>query len=448
MNTVVSPPRRPSLRRQRRGWYFYDWANSAFYTTVVAVFFGPYLGQVAQTAADARGFVHPLGLNLRAGTVYPLAVSVSVLGQVLLLPLAGALADQTGRRRALLGAFAYLGAATTVTMVVVTGGRYVTGVVLFVVANLAFGASAVVYNSFLPGLAEPDERARVSGLGWGIGFLGGGLLLGLDLAVYSARGALGLSSGAAVRIALVSAGLWWAIFTLIPLVTLRDTGLGGAARPIRAARSALSQLGATLGDLRHRPVTLRFLLAYLLYNEGVQTVITLSATYATAELHLGQQIVIVSVLLVQFVGFGGALLLGRLADRRGARRVVLGTLGAWTLAVAAGYMLQRGSAWQFLTLAAVIGMVLGGTQALSRSLFSHLVPADRTAEYFAFYEIGNKGTSWLGPLAFAVTLQWTGSYRDAIASLVVFFAAGFVLLALTDLPRGVREAGNRLPGRL
>jgi MFS transporter, UMF1 family len=452
--TTVAAPPRERLRRQRRGWYFYDWANSAFYTTVVAVFFGPYLGKVAEAAADARGYVHPLGLDVRAKAVYPLAVTVSVLAQLLVLPLAGALADHTGRRRMLLASFAYLGSAATVAMFLVTGGRYLAGAALFALANLAFGASVVVYNSFLPDLAGPDERDAISSRGWGMGFLGGGLLLGLDLALYLGRGPLGLATDTAVRISLASAGLWWAGFTLIPVLTLRDRARGAVPVP-RAGRrgaggasSALRQLGGTLRDLRQRPVTLRFLLAYLVYNDGVQTVITLSATYATAELGLGQSVVISAVLLVQFVAFAGALLLGRLAVRHGARRVVLGSLVAWILAVAASYVLQRGSAVQFLALAAVIGVVLGGTQALSRSLFSHLVPRAREAEYFAFYEVSDRGTSWIGPLVFAATLQWTDSYRDAIASLVVLFAAGFVLLLFTDLRRGVREAGNPLPGRL
>jgi MFS transporter, UMF1 family len=151
---------------------------------------------------------------------------------------------------------------------------------------------------------------------------------------------------------------------------------------------------------------------------------------------------------VQFVAFGGALLLGRLAERHGTRRVVLASLVAWTVVVLLAYTLQRGSVAQFIVLAAVIGVVLGGTQALSRSLFSHLVPRERTAEYFGFYEISDKGTSWLGPLVFALALQLTDSYRSAIVSLLVFFVVGFVLLITVDVPRGIREAGNPLPRRV
>ncbi|MDN3356301.1 MFS transporter [Actinomadura sp. DC4] len=433
-------------RREQRGWYFYDWANSAFSTTVLTVFLGPYLTSVAKAAADADGFVHPFGLDVRAKAVFPFAVTISVIVQVVLLPATGAIIDHTGRKRGTLAVFAYIGAFATIGMYFAGGGRYLLGAGLLIVGNLAFGCSSVAYNSFLPDIATADERDAVSSRGWGIGYLGGGLLLVLNLVLYLQHDAFGLSEGMAVRISLASAGLWWAAFTLIPLRRLRDrhrVRTGESA--LGAVRAGFAQLGSTLRDLRGRPVTLMFLIAYLLYNDGVQTVITLSSTYATDELDLGQSVVIGAVLLVQFVAFGGALLMGRLAQRHGTKRVILVALVAWTAVVLVSYTLQTGSAVEFILLAGAIGTVLGGTQALSRSLFSHLVPRERTAEYFGFYEISDKGTSWLGPFVFAVALQLTDSYRSAIVSLVVFFVAGFALLLTVDLPRGIREAGNPLP---
>jgi UMF1 family MFS transporter len=436
-------------RREQRGWYFYDWANSAFSTTVLTVFLGPYLSTIAKAAADAHGYVHPLGLDVRAKAVFPFAVTVSVIAQVLLLPVTGAFIDHTGRKRGTLALFAYLGAFATIGLYFAAGGRYLLVAGLFIVANIAMGCSDVAYNSFLPDIAGPDERDAVSARGWGFGYLGGGLLLALNLVLYLGHDTFGLSQGMAVRISLASAGVWWAGFTLVPLRRLphgHRTRTGETA--FGAVRAGFAQLGTTLRDLRNRPVTLVFLLAFLIYNDGVQTVITLSATYATEELDLGQSVVIAAVLLVQFVAFGGALLLGRLAARHGTKRVVLASLLAWTVVVLVSYTLQRGSAVQFFLLAVVIGTVMGGTQALSRSLFSHLVPRERTAEYFGFYEISDKGTSWLGPFVFALALQLTDSYRSAIVSLVVFFVAGFVLLVTVDLPRGIREAGNPLPRRV
>lgn len=436
-------------RREQRGWYFYDWADSAFSTTVVTVFLGPYLSTVAKAAADAHGYVHPLGLDVRAKAIFPFAVTISVILQVLLLPATGALIDHTGRKRAMLAAFAYLGAFATVGLYFTAGGRYLLGAGLFLVANVAFGCAEVAYNAFLPDIAGPDERDAISSRGWGVGYLGGGLLLALNLVVYLLHDSFGLSEGMAVRLSLASAGLWWAGFTLIPLRRLRDrrrarTGESAAA----AVRAGFAQLGHTLRDLRKLPVTLMFLAAFLIYNDGVQTILTLAATYATEELDLGQSVVIGAVLLVQFVAFGGALLLGRLAERHGTKRVVLAALLAWIVVVLLSYTLQRGSIVEFLLLAAVIGTVMGGTQALSRSLFSHLVPRERIAEYFGFYEVSDKGTSWLGPLVFALALQLTDSYRNAIVSLLVFFVGGFVLLITVDLRRGIREAGNPLPHHL
>ena len=441
--------RSPGRRREQRGWYFYDWANSAFYTTVVTVFFGPYLSTLAKNAADAQGFVHPFGLDVRAKAVFPFAVAISVVVQVVLLPATGAIIDHTGRKRGTLAVFAYIGAFSTIGLFFAGGGHYLLGASLFIVANLALGCSIVAYHSFLPDVADPDERDAVSSRGWAIGYLGGGLLLALNLVLYLLHDTFGLSQGMAVRIDLASAGVWWAAFTLIPLSRLRDRRRRSPGESAAdTVQAGFAQLRSTLRDLRARPVTLTFLIAFLIYNDGVQTVITLSATYATEELRLGQSVVIGAVLLVQFVAFGGALLLGRLAERYGAKRVVLVSLVAWTLVVLASYTLQAGSAVQFIALAAVIGTVLGGTQALSRSLFSHLIPRERTAEYFGFYEISDKGTSWLGPFVFALALQITDSYRSAIISLVVFFVIGFGLLLTVDMPRGIRAAGNTLPRRV
>jgi UMF1 family MFS transporter len=197
--------------------------------------------------------------------------------------------------------------------------------------------------------------------------------------------------------------------------------------------------------MRRYPLTLAFLLAYLVYNDGVQTVISQASVYGSEELGLDQSTLIAAILLVQVLAVAGALLLGRLAARYGAQRTVLGSLVAWTVTIGAGYFLPAGEPAWFFVLAAAIGMVLGGSQALSRSLFSHMVPRGKEAEYFSVYEVSDRGTSWLGPLMFGLTYQLTGSYRDAIISLVVFFAAGFVLLARVPVRRAVAAAGNPVP---
>jgi len=436
-------------RREQRGWYFYDWANSAFSTTVATVFLGPYLLALTENAADTAGYVHPLGIPVLAGSFFPYILALSVVLQVFLLPVTGAIADRVERKRRLLALFAYIGAVATMGMYLIQGSAYLFGGLLFVIANLSFGASVVVYNAFLPEIAEPDERDRVSSRGWALGYLGGGLLLVANLALFSAHESLGLSAGHAVRISLLSAGVWWALFTLIPLRTLRDrrsarSGERGAA----VVTAGFRQLLGTLRASRAYPQTLLFLAAYLLYNDGIQTVITLTAVYGEAELRFGTGTIISVTLMVQFVAFLGALLLGALTLFFGAKRVVLASLVLWTGAVAGAYFLQAGAVWQFYLLAAFIGIVLGGSQALSRSLFSHMIPGGQEAEYFSLYEISERGTSWLGPLLFGLTLQLTGSYRSSLASLIVFFVLGFVLLTMVDVRRAITEAGNPPPERV
>lgn len=437
----------PALRRQIRGWYAYDWACSAFSTTVVAVFLGPYLTTVTENAAGADGYVRPLGIPVRAESFFPYVLSLSVGLQVLLLPLVGALADRTTRKKQLLGLLAYLGAFATMGLYFLQGDDYLLGGGLFVVANLTFGAAIVVYNAFLPQLTRADERDAVSARGWAFGYLGGGLLLALNLVLYTFRDEIGVSEGTAVRFSLLSAGAWWALFTLVPMRRLPSAG-----RPPAGASGVLGggfrQLRATLRGARRYPQTLLFLLAYLLYNDGIQSVIALSAVFGERELGLAKTTLIIAILLVQFVAFGGALLLGRLARTYGAKRVILASLVVWTLVVAAAFPLPAGRPVEFFALAVGIGLVLGGTQALSRSLFSQLIPRGQEAEYFGLYEISERGTSWLGTALFGVALQVTGSYRVAIVSLVVFFVAGFVLLARVDVRRAILEAGNEVPLRV
>jgi UMF1 family MFS transporter len=299
----------------------------------------------------------------------------------------------------------------------------------------------------LPEIAEPDERDRVSSRAWALGYLGGGLLLAANLALFSVHQSLGLSEGQAVRISLLAAGAWWALFAIIPLATLRDRGSGRSDERGAAAAGFRQLLGTLRASLAY-PQTLLFLGAYLLYNDGIQTVITLTAVYAKAELNLGTGTIISTVLMVQFLAFIGALLLGACARFFGAKRVVLASLILWTGAVAGAYFLQAGAVWQFYLLGAFIGIVLGGSQALSRSLFSHMIPGGQEAEYFSLYEISERGTSWLGPLLFGLTLQLTTSYRSALVSLVVFFVLGFALLVMVDVRRAIVEAGNTPPERV
>ncbi|MFI5975790.1 MFS transporter [Streptomyces sp. NPDC051452] len=434
------------LGRQQRGWYFYDWACSVYSTSVLTVFLGPYLTAVAERAADADGYVHPLGVPVRAGSFFAYSVSLSVVLAVVVMPLVGGVADRTGRRKPLLAAAAYTGAAATTGMFFLDGDRYLLGGVLLVVANAAQSVGMMLYNSYLPQIAPPEQRDAVSSRGWAFGYAAGALVLVADLALYTAHDSFGLSETAAVRVCLASAGLWWGAFTLVPLRQLRDRQVGVGVE--RAMAPGPRRLAATVRDMRRHPLTLAFLLAYLVYNDGIQTVISQASVYGSQELGLGQSTLIGAVLMVQVLAVAGALAMGRLARAYGAKRTILGSLVAWTVTLAAGWFLPAGAPVWFYVLACGIGLVLGGSQALSRSLFSHLVPPGKEAEYFAAYEMSDRGMSWLGPLLFGVTYQLTGSYRSAIVSLVVFFVIGFALLARVPVRRAIGEAGNAIPEKI
>ncbi|MFF7896436.1 MFS transporter [Streptomyces sp. NPDC007907] len=445
-DTVRTPPADGSaeLRREQRGWYFYDWACSVYSTSVLTVFLGPYLTSVAKSAADPDGYVHPLGIPVRAGSFFAYSVSLSVIVAVLVMPLVGAAADRTGRKKPLLAAAAYTGATATAAMFFLDGDRYLLGGALLVVANAAQSVAMMLYNSYLPQIAPPEQRDAVSSRGWAFGYAAGALVLVANLVLYTGHDRFGLSESAAVRICLASAGLWWGAFAVVPLRRLQDRRTAGR----EAALPGFRQLAATVRDMRRHPLTLAFLLAYLVYNDGIQTVISQASVYGSEELGLGQSTLIGAVLLVQVLAVAGALAMGRLARTYGAKRTILGSLVAWTATLAAGYFLPAGAPVWFFALAAGIGLVLGGSQALSRSLFSHLVPPGKEAEYFSAYEMSDRGMSWLGPLLFGVTYQLTGSYRDAIVSLVAFFVVGFALLARVPVRRAIDEAGNPVPDRI
>ncbi|MFI7037212.1 MFS transporter [Microbispora rosea] len=434
-------------RREQRGWYWYDWADSAFQTTVLTVFLGPYLTSVATAAAGGEdGFVAFLGLDLRPKAYFTTMVTISVLLQIVIMPVVGALADHTGRKKQILGVFAYLGVVATLGFYFVSGDAYLLGGALFLVANVTFGAARVVYDSFLPQIAGTEERDTISSRGWGFGYLGGGLLLALNLVIYLFAD---IETGLAVRISLASAGLWWGAFALIPMLRLRNRRVPvHESTAARAVAGSIRQLGRTIADLRRYPRTLLFLAAYLVYNDGVQTVISFSATYADQELGLSQTHQIGAILMVQFIAVGGALGLARLAVRFGTKRTVLASLVVWTIVVGVAYFLQKGSAVQFYAIAFAIAIVMGGTQALSRSLYSLVIPPGREAEYFSLYQISDKGSAFLGSLVLTLALQLTDSYRTAIVSLVAFFVLGFALLSVVNLPRAIREAGNEVPDHI
>ena len=433
-------------RREQRAWYFYDWANSAYVTTVTTVLFGPFLIPIAERAAvddrvEALGFI-----PVAPGALPAYVITFSTILSALLLPPLGAMVDRTRYKKQLLAGFAWTGAAFASLLFFTVGDNWQLGAVAVIGANLCLGASVVVSDSILCLISTEEERDRVSSRGWAFGYLGGGLLLLVNLGTVLMHEQLGITEELAARISMLSAAVWWAGFTIVPFVRLRNyepmhvVSEGGSL-----VHQSFGQLWTTMKEMRRYPVTLTFLLAYLFFNDGIQTVISQSSVYGAEELGFGTQVLIATILLVQFVGIAGALVFGKAAERRGAKPVILVGLAIWMLIVTAALFLPAGRMVPFLLLAVAIGIVLGGTQALARSYFSLLIPRGREAEYFSFYHAMERGTSWFGALAFGLVYQLTDSYRPAIFSLIVFFLLGGALLLKVDTARGIREAGNTAP---
>ena len=422
-------------KKERFGWYFIDFASSAFSTTVVTVFLGPYLTTITESTADASGFVSLFGIPIKADSWFPYCISLSVFLQVLLLPIIGSLADYTGRKKELLLTFSYLGALATLFMFFISGDKWLLGGSLFVIANLSYGVGVVLYNAYLNDIAPEDQRDKESSRGFAFGYVGGGILLALNLALFGMHESLGLSTGMAVRICLASAGVWWALFMIFPFLRLKSH------RKIVEIPENQSILGVgfknfwkTLKDARQYPLTLTFLAAFLLYNDGVQTVISIASQYANKELGLALSDIMPAILMVQFVAFGGAYFFNFLSNKTNTKTTILITLVIWTASMFYAYSAVYGITG-FYILAAIVGFIMGGTQALSRGLFSRLIPNGKESEYFSMYEISERGTSWLGPLLFGLAIQYTNSYRIAILSLIIFFILGGLILFILNIKK-------------
>ena len=439
--------------REIFGWKIYDWANSAFSTTIAGALYGPYLTEITQKAVGENGVVFNLGPigAITSKSFFPTCVSVAVFLQIFVLPILGAIADYSNLKKKLLAIFCYTGVMATCLMFFITGNLYWLGGLLFIIANLAFGAALVLYNGFLNEITTEDQRDKVSSRGFAYGYLGGGLLLALNFLLVLNAGRLGIDQYLAVRISLLSAGVWWGGFALITFSRLKSRA---AEKTLPRGKNYLtvgfSELGRTFKELARLRSTLRYLIGYLFFNDGIQTVISMASVFLSQELFISkgiptdQSFLLGIFLLVQFVAIFGALIFERLAYAVGTKRAILTSLIVWSGIVIYGYGFLQSTrdAW---AMAAVIGIVMGGSQALSRSLFSRMIPEGREASFFGLYEVSERGTSWLGPLIFGIVVAMTNSYRQALLSLIALFVIGTIILYLTDTDRAIHEAGNLLP---
>lgn len=439
--------------REVFGWKMYDWANSAFSTTIVGALFGPYLTEITQQAVGANGVVVGLGPfgAITAKSFFPTCVSLAVFLQIFLLPVLGSIADYSNLKKKMMALFCYIAVVATCLLFFVAGGLYWLGGLLFIVANLSFGAAVVFYNAFLNEITTEDQRDKVSSRGFAYGYLGGGLLLGLNFLLVKSAPGLGLDAYMAVRLSLLSAGVWWGGFALVTFARLKTRATEKSLPPGKTYLTiGFSELGRTFRELRRLRHTLRYLIGYLFFNDGIQTVISMASVFMAQELFIArglktdQSFLLGIFLMVQFVAIFGALLFERLAYAIGTKSAILISLVSWAGVVIYGYgfLYSTSQAW---AMGAVIAIVLGGSQALSRSLFSRMIPTGREASFFGIYEVSERGTSWMGPLVFGAVVAATNSYRQAMLSLIVFFVVGMIVLYLTDTDKAIHEAGNLLP---
>ena len=440
-------------RREIIGWLAYDWANHAFFTLVLGVLIADYITGTAQTAVGENGAVITVGgLSLvTAKSLYSYAVSASVILQVIFLPFLGAVADYTHLKKPLLGVFCYIGAMATAALYLTTGERYLEASVFFIFANLGAGASVVFFNSYLIDITTEDKRDKVSSWSFAAGYFGGFVTLIIGFALLAESNRLGMTQADAARLCFAIAGLWWGGFAIITLLLLKKRA------PLRAAPEGKSFISAGLGELRatfrelwHLPQTLRFLAAYLLYNDGIQTVIAMAALFLGQELFVARgmevdrTVLFIAFFIAQFVAFVGALIFERIAHFTSTKTAIIVSLLIWSFVVIYGYAFLH-TVGEAYFMSGAIGFVLGGSQALSRSLFSQMIPKGREAAFFGIYAISERGTSWIGPIVFGLVAQLTDSYRPAILALIVFFVVGCVILFFVDVDKAIHEAGNETP---
>lgn len=424
-------------RIEQRAWYQYDWASAAFPTPILTVFLAVYLTGVAEAAARSSGQqcldsalvncdVSLFGVGFPAGSLWGYLLVLGTVVQLLALPLVGLVADRTGRWSSVFLACVVMGAGGTAGLALVSAPDWLLGSLLFVVANAGFGGAQVIYNSYLPWIATESERDAVTARGTGLGYLGAGIILITQLVIYLGHSAIGLDEAQAVRLCFLLSGLWWALFSIRPLRVLRR--YDPANRPEWTVGSHSISLPGTVRSMAGHPIVLRFLAAFFIYTAGINTVNAVASQYGEREIGLTQDALVPILVAVQFVGALGAWLHGKLALRLGTRNAVLVSLACWSLLICVGFFIPRGATLGYAALSCGVGLVMGGTIALSRSLFSKLVPVGQEARFFSLFSVFERAGFMLGPLAFAAIGQLTGSYRPAMMSTLVFFVGGAVLL--------------------
>ncbi len=414
--------------RQIRSWALYDFANSAFATTVMAGFFPLFFKQYWSGGVDATVSTSRLG-------VASAAASALIL---ILAPLLGALADAGSYRKRLLGFFALLGVLSTGSLFFIAQGEWLWALIALVLGLVGFSGANIFYDSLLPTVATAEQLDTVSALGFSLGYLGGGLLFMLDVLLLLKPHWFGIADTAtAVRLAFVSVAIWWLVFSLPLMLQVRESGNRQIIGLLASGKLAWRRLRGTFSELRKLKTVMTFLIAYWLYIDAVDTIVRMAVDYGLS-IGLQSNGLMLALLITQFVSFPAALGFGILGDRIGPKAGILIGLSVYIAASIWAAFIQY--SWEFYALAATIGLVQGGVQSLSRSLYARLVPANRPAEYFGFYNMLGKFAAIFGPLLIALTGSLTANPRLAMSSIVILLLAGMLLLWRVDTNEGIRQA--------
>jgi MFS transporter, UMF1 family len=413
-------------------WSFYDWANSAFATTVMAGFFPVFFKAYWVNQSNLQDSTFFLGL----------ANSTASILVALLAPFLGAIADRGTAKKKFLFTFAALGIVATGGLWMVEQGFWLLAVVLYVLATVGFSGGNIFYDALLPGVASPKKVDFTSSLGFSLGYIGGGLLFLVNVLMYLQPGWFGIPDGAtAIRLSFLSVAVWWSVFSLPIFFWVDEPRIYQPVGIYQAIRAGLRQLIDTFRHIQHLKVVGLFLLAYWFYIDGVDTIIRMAVDYGMS-LGFPSESLIIALLMVQFIAFPATMLYHRLAVRIGIKRAIMVAIGCYTIITLLGYGMT--SLWQFYALAALVGLFQGGIQALSRSLYTRIIPADKAAEFFGFYNMLGKFAAVLGPVLMGTVTLLTGNIRWGILSVLLLFIVGGYLLLRVDIKEGERMAREYL----
>lgn len=434
----------PATRKEVWAWGLYDLANSPFATTILAVIFNRYF--VTALAGGETGVVVELGpwsVRVPGVTFFTYTLTASMLIVGLIAPVLGAIADYSGSKKRFLALFCYLGVGATGMLYFIEAGEYWKGAIFFTVAEVGFACSNIFYNAFLREISTPKNIGWISGFGFTLGYLGGAVLLALNLVMLTAPQYLGASEPFTPQDCFLSVAIWWGVFSVPTFLWLRERQREVATLSAAGyVRAGFHRLRVTFQRIRGYSQLSKFLVAFLIYNDGIQTVIVVAAIFAEIALGMSEGEVISLFLLVQATAFVGAIVLGAVSDRIGNKRTVVLTLVLWSVVVVWGYFIgftgnERAEIWGLGVLA---GLILGGSQSASRALQGLFTPQENAAEFYAFFGIVGKFSAVLGPFTYGSIYALTGDIRTAILSLIFFFLAGLGLLLWVDEKKGIEQA--------